>query len=124
MASFTSYGEAERAVDRLSDERFPVERVAIVAHGLRFTEQVTGRVGTGRAVLGGALSGGAVGLLFGWIFGLFNLINPIVASLTLALYGLVFGALVGALLGWLSHATTAGGETSPPWARCKPSAPT
>jgi ABC-type microcin C transport system permease subunit YejE len=48
--------------------------------------------------------GGAVtGALIGWIFGLFNWLNPVVAGLWLALDGLVFGAIVGAILGALSH---------------------
>jgi hypothetical protein len=49
-----------------------------------------------------------LGLLFGWLFGLFNWIDPVVASSSLAFYGLVFGAVVGALLGLLTHAMTGG----------------
>jgi hypothetical protein len=49
-----------------------------------------------------------LGLLFGWLFGLFNWIDPVVASFSLAFYGLVFGAVVGALLGLLTHAMTGG----------------
>ena len=49
-----------------------------------------------------------LGLLFGWLFGLFNWIDPVVASGKLAFYGLVFGAVVGALLGLLTHAMTGG----------------
>lgn len=30
IASYTTYQEAERAVDHLSDQGFPVERVAII----------------------------------------------------------------------------------------------
>ena len=40
VASYDDYAEAERAVDYLSDHGFPVERVAIVGHGLRYVEQV------------------------------------------------------------------------------------
>jgi hypothetical protein len=38
VASFATYTEAQRAVDYLSDQRFPVEHVAIIAEGLRFVE--------------------------------------------------------------------------------------
>ena len=38
VASFSSYRDAERAVDSLSDRRFPVERVAIVGRDLRLVE--------------------------------------------------------------------------------------
>lgn len=35
VAVYASYAEAQRAVDYLSDRKFPVQRVAIVAEGLR-----------------------------------------------------------------------------------------
>lgn len=108
VASYGSYEEAQRAVDFLSDERFSVERVSIVAEDLRFVEQVTGRVGYGKAALQGAGSGAVVGILIGFVFGLFGVINPLVSALILALYGLVFGAIVGAIIGLISHALSGG----------------
>jgi hypothetical protein len=108
VGTYTSYAEAQRAVDYLSDQRFPVERVAIVAEGLRFVEQVTGRLGFGRAILGGAGSGALTGALIGFIFGLFDWVAPLISGLTLALYGFVFGAIVGALFGLLAHALSGG----------------
>jgi hypothetical protein len=108
VASFSSYRDAERAVDLLSDRRFPVQRVAIVGRDLQTVEQVTGRLGYGRAALNGAAQGAVLGLLFGWLFGLFNWVDPLVAGLTLALYGLLWGAVVGALLGLLLHALSGG----------------
>jgi hypothetical protein len=108
VATFSTYREAERAVDRLSDRGFPVQRVAIVGRDLQLVEQVTGRMNYGQAALRGALQGAVLGLLFGWLFGLFNWIDPVVASFTLALYGLVFGAVIGALLGLLLHGMTGG----------------
>lgn len=108
IASYRTYAEAQRAVDFLADRRFPVERTAIVAEGIRIVEQVTGRLGYGRAALNGALSTAVAGALFGYIFGLFNWIAPILSAFTLALYGLIFGAIIGALLGLLFHAMTGG----------------
>jgi hypothetical protein len=108
VASSSSYRDAERAVDFLSDRRFPVQRVAIVGRDLQSVEQVTGRLGYGRAALNGAAQGAVLGLLFGWLFGLFNWVDPLVASLTLALYGLLWGAVVGALVGLLWHALSGG----------------
>jgi hypothetical protein len=108
VASYSSYRDAERAVDLLSDRRFPVQRVAIVGRDLQTVEQVTGRIGYGRAALNGAAQGALLGLLFGWLFGLFNWVDPLVASLTLAIYGLLWGAVVGALLGLLLHALSGG----------------
>src|SRR5690606_36905729 len=72
IASFTTYAEAQRAVDYLADQRFPVERVAIVAEALRFVEQITGRLTWCRATLNGALGGAGTGLLLGALLGLFS----------------------------------------------------
>ena len=87
IASYGSYAEAQRAVDYLSDERFPVERVAIVAEDLRFVEQVTGRRGCGEAALQVASSGAFIGAFFGLFLGLFSLVDPLVSALVLVLYG-------------------------------------
>ena len=46
VGSYSSYEEAQAAVDRLSDEGFPVENLDIVGSGLRLVERVTGRVTT------------------------------------------------------------------------------
>ncbi len=108
VAVFESYADAERAVDRLADLRFPVERVAIIGHDLRVVEQVTGRLNYGGAMLKGSVSGALPGALIGWIFGLFNLINPLVASIVLAFYGLIIGAIIGAVLGAVMHAMQRG----------------
>jgi hypothetical protein len=108
IASYSTYADAERAVDYLSDQRFPVEKVAIVGHDVRLVEQVVGRMDYGTAALHGAAAGAVPGALIGWIFGLLNWINPVVSGLLLALYGLIFGAIVGALLGLLTYALQAG----------------
>ncbi len=108
IVTYRSYAEAQRAVDYLSDQNFPVERVAIVAEGLRFVEQVTGRLGYWQAALNGALSGAVVGALFGFVFGLLSLIAPLVSALYLALWGIIFGALIGAVIGLIVYAFSGG----------------
>jgi hypothetical protein len=108
VASLPTYEQAQRAVDYLSDEKFPVERVAIVGEGLRLVEQVTGRLTWGRAALNGLLSGVFIGLLMGWLFGMFSLVNPLVSTVMLALYGLILGAVIGAVAGMLGYAFTGG----------------
>ncbi|HEV7850286.1 MAG TPA: general stress protein [Mycobacterium sp.] len=108
IATFDNYADAERAVDYLSDQRFEVNRVAIVGRDLEYVEQVMGRLNYGGAALRGAGSGALVGLLIGWLFGLFNWVQPLVSALVLAGYGLVFGAIVGALFGLLVHALQRG----------------
>jgi hypothetical protein len=108
IASFTTYADAERAVDRLADLDFPVARVAIVGRDLQTVEQVTGKMNYPRAIWRGALSGAVPGVLIGWIFGLFSWVDPLIASLLLALYGLVFGAVIGAIVGMITYALQRG----------------
>jgi hypothetical protein len=108
IAIFDNYADAERAVDYLADQRFEVDRVAIVGRDLQLVEQVTGRMNYGWAALRGACSGGLVGALIGWIFGLLNWLYPLIAGLVLACYGLIFGAVVGALVGLLIYALQRG----------------
>lgn len=44
IARYGTYLEAQRAVDFLSDNHFPVQFVTIVGSGLRMVERVTGRL--------------------------------------------------------------------------------
>jgi hypothetical protein len=108
IATFDNYADAQRAVDYLSDQRFEVNRVAIVGRELEYFEQVLGRMTYGGAALQGAGAGALVGALIGWIFGLFSWIEPLISALVLAGYGLIFGAVVGALFGLLAHALQRG----------------
>jgi hypothetical protein len=105
VATYDNYLEAERAVDYLSDNDFPVERTAIVGTGLKTVEQIAGRLTTGRAALLGASQGAMIGLLFGLLFGIF-FNGP--AFLGVVLYGLVAGTLFGAVFGAISQAAQGG----------------
>jgi membrane protein required for beta-lactamase induction len=105
IASYSSYRDAERAVDWLSDQGFAVERVAIVGSGLRSVEQVAGRMTTGRAALTGALQGALIGLLFALLFGIF-FTGP--EFLGLVVYAVVAGAIFGAIFGALAHGAQGG----------------
>ena len=108
IGAYETYSEAERAVDYLSDNGFPVERVAIIGVDVKLVEQVVGRLNYGGAALRGAGSGAVTGLLIGWLFGIFNWFTPLLATFTLAVYGLVFGAVVGAIFGLIMHALQRG----------------
>ncbi len=108
VATYDTYEEAERAVDFLADNDFPVDRVTIVGRGVHMVERVTGRMTYGEAALRGALTGAVTGALIGWLFWLFDWFSPIVAGGWLILDGLWFGAVVGAIWGLLAHAATAG----------------
>jgi heat induced stress protein YflT len=108
VASFPTYEQAQKVVDYLSDEKFPVERVAIVGEGLRFVEQITGRLTWWKAALGGLLGGMMTGFFLGWLFGVFNLPNPLVSVMTFALWGLILGGVTGTLAWVIGYAATGG----------------
>jgi uncharacterized membrane protein len=108
VATFVSYGEAERAVEYLTQQKFPVDKVAVIGHDVKMVEQVIGRLGWGRAALSGAGTGAVTGALVGWIFGIFSWIHPLIAGLTLAAYGLITGAIIGAVIGLILYAAQRG----------------
>jgi hypothetical protein len=105
VARFDDYESAQRAVDRLSDDGFPVEKLDIVGSGLRLVERVTGRLTRGRAAGAGAVSGLWAGLLIGILLGLFTSGHSFIA---VAATGAALGAGWGAIFGYVAHAGTRG----------------
>jgi hypothetical protein len=105
VARFDDYETAERAVDRLSDEGFPVGKLDIVGSDVRLIERVTGRRTKARAAGAGALSGMWAGLLIGLLIALFTT-GPARLGAVAAAAGL--GALWGAVFGFATHAATRG----------------
>lgn len=105
VASYTTYGPAQAAVDRLSDSSFPVEHSAIVGRDLSLVEQVTGRMTKMRATAMGAAAGAWFGLFIGVFIGLFS-IGPV--WLSLVLLGLIIGAIWGAIFGFVAQWATHG----------------
>jgi hypothetical protein len=108
VASFDDYAAAERAVDQLADEGFPVAHLRVVGEGLRFVEDVTGRRDPDRVAYEGAVSGAIIAGFLGLLFGLLNWLEPLISALLLGVYGVVFGAALGAILGLIAHATARG----------------
>jgi hypothetical protein len=100
VSTYDSYADAERAVDYLSDNGFPVENTQIVGSNLHLVEQVTGRVTTGRATLAGAGTGAWFGLFIGLLVGLFTT-GP--EWLGLVVGGVIFGAIWGAIFGFFAQ---------------------
>lgn len=66
LVEYARYPDAQRAVDTLSDEGFPVKNVSIVWSRLRQIEYVTGR----RTIATAARDGALTGLWFGGFLGL------------------------------------------------------
>lgn len=104
VATYDDYAQAQRAVDRLSDDGFPVEHLDIIGSDLRLVERVTGRLTKGRAAAAGAASGAWFGLLIGLLLSIFT--SGSLAGLFLL--AVAFGAVWGALFGFLGHAATRG----------------
>jgi hypothetical protein len=102
--SYPDYASAQRAVDYLSDNKFPVEKVSIVGTDLRLVENVLGRMTIGRAALAGAASGAWFGLFIGLLFGIFSDSAWLGVLITCILIGAVWGAIFGAI----AHAMTGG----------------
>ncbi|MEN9753488.1 MAG: hypothetical protein RL670_1179, partial [Actinomycetota bacterium] len=69
IADFKQYPEAVSYVDRLVQNDFPPQMVAIIGTDLRLVERVRSKLTYGRLALSGAVSGSWMGLIFGIIFG-------------------------------------------------------
>jgi hypothetical protein len=106
IASFASYAEAQRAVDYLSDNGFPVENITIVGSDLRQVERVLGRLTKWKAALAGAGSGAWFGALIGLLLSLFA--DSGTAVVVILLWGLLYGAIFGAVFGFIAHLFTFG----------------
>lgn len=94
VAEYTTYAEAQAAVDHLSDAGFPVDRVTIVWDGLRHVEHVTGR----RTVLNALIEGAATGAWFGGLLGLLLLLFVELDDGTNAVALVVTYIVIGALI--------------------------
>ena len=100
LGTYDEYADAQKAIDYLSDNEFPVQNCLIVGTDLKQVERVTGRLTTGRVAGAGAASGAWLGLFIGLIFSLFSDKNNSLATiLGTVLMGLAFG-LVWALIGY------------------------
>ncbi len=96
IGSYPTYAEAQRAVDYLSDQQFPVQQVTIVGVDLMQVERVTGRLSWPKVLGGGVLTGAWLGLFIGLILGFFSP-NPWSALLTGLIAGVFFGLITSAI---------------------------
>lgn len=99
LGVYDDYAQAQKAVDYLSDQEFPVENCMIVGTDLKQVERVTGRLTTGRVALGGLLSGMWLGLFVGLVFSLFGEESVLGIVLSTVLFGALFG-VIWALVGY------------------------
>lgn len=99
LAVYDDYEAAQRAVDFLSDEKFPVEQCMIVGTDLKRIERITGRLTTGRVAMGGLASGVWLGLFVGVVLSLFADNGAFATIISTMLFGALFG-LIWALVGY------------------------
>ncbi len=104
IGSYSTYAEAQRAVDYLSDEHFTVEDVTIVGVDLMQVERVIGRLTWGKVIGGGIVSGAWLGLFFGLLVSIVVSGNPLVPIL----FGLVGGVIFGLISATIPYAATRG----------------
>ncbi|MGI5498703.1 general stress protein [Lentzea sp. CA-135723] len=105
LASYPDYLDAQRLVDRMSDDGFPVENVRIIGEGVRMVEQVTGRLTRGRSAVLGAISGAWFGVFIGLLFALFTAGTGWVWFLAVSVLA---GAFWGGVFGFAAHWSTRG----------------
>jgi hypothetical protein len=106
LGVFEKYDEAQKAVDFLSDEQFPVQNCMIVGTELKQIERVTGRLTYGKAAGAGAVSGLWFGLLVGFLLSLFA--NSSTSFLGLIISSALFGAVFFAVWAVVGYAATGG----------------
>ncbi|PNH80910.1 general stress protein [Arthrobacter sp. AFG20] len=95
VGSYTSYLDAQKAVDYLADQQFAVHLVSIVGNDLKMVERVTGRLSYPRVALSGALSGMWFGLFVGVMLSFFTPAGGTFSIISSVLMGAAFFMLFG-----------------------------
>lgn len=105
LGVYEKYEQAQKAVDFLSDNEFPVQNCLIVGTDLKQIERVTGRLTYGKVTAGGLLSGIWMGLFVGLVVSLFSDGSSTIAII---LGTMLFGAVFGLLWALAGYAATRG----------------
>ncbi|MEL4504251.1 general stress protein [Luteococcus sp. H138] len=105
VAIYPSYAEAQRAVDHLADQDFPVQDLCIVGTDLKQVERVLGRRTWGRVLAEGAISGLGTGIFFGLMMMVFM---PNIGASEAFFFGLVLGIGMGIITAGMAYAASRG----------------
>jgi hypothetical protein len=97
IGSYETYKEAQRAVDHLADNEFPVQDVTIVGVEPMLVERVSARLTWGRVLSAGAASGAWLGLFVGLLLSLFTTTGGLGPILIGMAAGIVFGLASAAI---------------------------
>ncbi len=105
IAVFDTYESAQKAVDFLSDQKFPVGQLAIIGTDLRMVERVVGRRTYGTVAWQGGMNGVTFGLLIAVVL---LLTTPELGALNAMLFGILSGIFFGILFAVISHMMSRG----------------
>lgn len=100
IADHPTYQAAQQTVSKLIQADIPARDIAIVGHGLRSIETVTGRLGYAAAARTGAINGILLGLLFSAIF----VLGTPNAAIQLFVGVMFVGIAIGMLLSLVTYA--------------------
>lgn len=100
IADYATYQGAQQAVSALIQGDIPARDIAIVGHGLRSVETVTGRLGYAAAARSGAINGILLGLLFSAIF----VLGTPNAAIQLFVGVMFVGIAIGMLMSLVTYA--------------------
>ena len=104
VVEYSTYEEAQAAVDYLADHKFPVENILIVGTNLKLLERVTGRRTWGNVIVTGAMSGVMTGLLVGLMLMFF--VGD--GNMMMLWVGLAMGIIFGIIAQGLTYALSGG----------------
>lgn len=100
IGSYGSYEEAQRAVDHLADNGFPVTDVTIVGVQPMLVERVAGKLSWGRVLGSAAASGAWFGLFVGLLLSMFGTAGAGVLPILIGLVAGVAFSMVFAAVGY------------------------
>lgn len=104
LGNYRTYLDAQKVVDFLADEEFPVQHVSIIGNDLKSVERVTGKLSYPRV----ALTGAATGAWFGLFVGLLLMLFGGGQTFGLVLSSMAMGAAFWILFSVISYAFTRG----------------
>ncbi len=108
IGSYISYLDAQKAVDYLADEKFPVQHVSIVGNDLKIVERVTGRLNYPRVALTGAMTGAWFGLFIGVMLSFFDSSSNAGAPYSNIFTAVLLGAALWMLFAIIGYAAQRG----------------
>ena len=108
VGSYTSYLDAQKAVDYLADEKFPVRHVSIVGNDLKMVERVTGKLSYPRVAMRGAMTGAWFGMFIGVMLSFFDSASNSGAPYSNIFTSILLGAALWMLFAIIGYAAQRG----------------